>query len=175
MVRGLENTEQSINVTIDENGFANKKEFYHLTVQKFKNSILDGFIPKDSKKYEIDGSPESWAEFALRIVCVESDFNVNCTNPDDPGGSYGLFQWGFHYGITKDNWKDPNAQLDAFINYAKQWVIDGGEYINPPRNVDTKKSGKYGGFAAVFSTIRNDKVNDKSTFRIIDRITEDED
>lgn len=163
-------SEAKTKVTIDKKGYVDKKEFYQFAVEKFRNSPLNGFTPHDGVKYKIDGSPESWAHFALRVATVESGFNVNTTNPSDPGGSYGLFQWGIHYGITRNNWRDPEAQLDAFINYAKIWTVQGGGFINPPSGVSAKRSGKWGGFAAVFSTIRDDKANSKYAYDTVNAI-----
>lgn len=177
MVRGLENVEKEtekkpLRVSVDGNGNVNKKEFYDAAIEKIKNSPLNRFVPHDKDKYQVDGSPESWANFAMRLVAVESNFNSYVTNPSDPGGSYGLFQWGYHYGINSTNWKNPLAQLDAFIEYAKTWTVEGGGYIFPPSGVEAKRAGSYGGFAAVFSTVRNDKVNGEYAKKIANSITE---
>lgn len=166
-MRGLENEQpKQLTVTVNKNGYVDKSEFYSVTLEKIKNSPLNGFLPHDGEDYDINGSAESWTNFAMRLVSVESDFKTTDKLLSDPGGSYGLFQFGFHYGITQDNWKDPIAQIDAFINYTKQWVIDGGGYINPSHNVQAKRYAGFGGFAAAFSTVRNDKINSSEAIKV---------
>ena len=160
------------NIPIDRKGNVDKQAYYNAAVKKFASSPLNGFVPADGEKYGIDGTPESWAKFAMRVTKVESGFNVNTTNMNDPGGSFGLMQWGMHYGINKKNWQDPNAQLDAFVTYSKKWVVDGGGYIKPPEGVQAKRYKGHGGFSAAFSTIRNDKVQSKSAQSIANQLAE---
>lgn len=159
-------------VSVDNKGYVNKNEYYRKAVEKISSSPLNGFIPQDGKKYGIDGTPQSWAKYAMRLTSVESGFKVNTTNMADPGGSLGLLQWGEHYGITKDNWQDPEAQLDAFVTYSKTWVVDGGGYIQPPPNVQAKRYKGFGGFDAAFSTSRNNKVNSSEAWNLANTIAE---
>jgi hypothetical protein len=151
---------------IDQRGYVNKEDLYKQAVSTFRSSPLNGFVPKDGDRYGIrKGTPEEWANLAMRTVEVESSFRVTTTNPKDEGGSFGLFQWGYHYGINKDNWKDPQAQLDAFVKYSNQWVINGGGYILPPADVKgVRRYDGHGGFGAAFSTFRDDKVNSKAAW-----------
>lgn len=151
---------------VDAKGFVNKEDFYKQAVTTFRNSPLNGFVPKDGEKYGIKkGTPEEWANLAMRTAKVESSFKTTTTNPNDPGGSFGLFQFGYHYGINKNNWQDPQAQLDAFVDYSKRWVVNGGGYILPPRDVkDVRRYAGHGGFGAAFSTFRDDKVNSQAAW-----------
>ena len=160
-------------VPVDAEGNVDRTAFYNQAVRTFSESPMNGFIPKDGEKYGIDGSPQSWANFAMRTAKVESGFNVNETNKADEGGSFGLFQWGHHYGINEDNWRDPQAQLDAFKEYAKTWVIDGGGYILPPPGTDAKRYAGFGGFGAAFSTARNDKINSQDAWNEANKISEE--
>lgn len=144
-------------IRVDQKGNANKQDFYDAAVTRFANSPLNGFVPADGKKYGIDGSPQSWAKFAVRVANQESSFNVNTTNLNDPGGSYGIFQFGNHYGINQKNKDDPHAQLEAFVNYADQWVVNGGGHIQPPQGVEAKRYRGHGGFAAAFGSVRRDE------------------
>lgn len=145
-------------VSVDSKGNMNKNEFFAAAVKTFEKSSLNGFVPADGEKYGIDGTPKSWARFAMSVANPESGFNVATTNMNDPGGSLGVFQWGMHYGINSKNWKDPQAQLDAFATYSDQWVVNGGGYIKPPSGVKAKRYAGHGGFGAAFSTVRNDTV-----------------
>jgi hypothetical protein len=136
-------------------GRVDKQAYYNAAVQKIANSKLNGFVPKDGAKYGIDGSPESWAKYMTRMTSQESSFNTRTTNSGDPGGSLGLLQFGQHYGITRENWQDPSAQIDAFVNYSDQWVVNGGGYILPPAGVEAKRYKGHGGMGAIFSTARH--------------------
>lgn len=142
-------------ISVDKKGYVNKQQLFNAAVKKFSKSPLNGYVPKDGEKYGIDGTPESWAKFSMRIISSESGFRTGTTMPSDPGGSYGLFQFGFHYGINRQNWRDPNAQLDAFVTYTNDWVIKDSGYILPPKGEAKRKWAGYGGFGAHFSTTRN--------------------
>ena len=162
----LDNNISKTQSSIDSSGYVNKEDFYKQAVTTFRNSPLNGFVPKDGDKYGIKkGTPEEWANLAMRTAKVESSFRTTTTNLKDEGGSFGLFQFGFHYGINKDNWKDPQAQLNAFVTYSKQWVVNGGGYIMPPSNIEgVRRYFGYGGFGAAFSTFRDNKVNSNSAW-----------
>lgn len=140
--------------SVNEKGFVNRQEFYNEAVKKFTASPLNGFVPKDGEKYKIDGTPESWARFSMRVASQESSFNTTSVNPKDPGGSFGLFQFGNHYGINQKNWKDPSAQLDAFVDYSNRWVVGDSGYIQPPAGVKAKRYNGHGGFGAAFGSVR---------------------
>ena len=159
-------------IKVNEKGVVDKTQYYNAAVRRIANSELNGFVPKDGHLYGITtGAPEEWANLIMRTTYVESSFNTGTTNSKDEGGSFGLMQWGFHYGITKKNWRDPNAQLDAFVTATKQWVVNGGEYLNPPKSVKgAKRYHGFGGLASMFSTFRNNKVNNPTAVKVANQI-----
>jgi len=158
-------------VRVDAKGNVNRQDYYKAAVKRFANSPLNGFVPEDGYRYGIkSGAPEEWANLAMRMTKVESNFNVNVTNMSDPGGSRGLLQWGNRYGINNQTWRDPNKQLDAFVGAADKWIVKGGGYINPPKGVKAKRYQGWGGFGAMFSTIRNDKANRENVVETANRI-----
>ncbi len=158
-------------IRVDSKGNVDKQQYYNAAVKRFASSPLNGFVPEDGYKYGITkGSPEEWANLAMRLTKVESNFNVNVTNMADPGGSRGLMQWGNHHGINNSNWRDPNAQLDALVSAADMWVVKGGGYINPPKGIKAKRYHGWGGLSSMFSTVRNNKVNRGNVFDVGNRL-----
>lgn len=160
------------NIRQDAKGNLNRQDFYNYTLQQFANSPLNGFVPKDGKQFGIDGTPESWARFAMRIASQESSFNVNTTNMSDPGGSLGIYQFGQHYGINAENWKDPKAQTKAFITYAQRWVVDGGGYISPDQSIKgVKRYNGRGGFDAAFASVGKRHIDHPRHFKIAEQLS----
>jgi len=75
-------------------GKVNSGALYNFLKQEIENSKLLGFVPKDGKKYGIDGSGDSYADFMTQTAQWESGFRVNAKGDVGRyrGGSNGLFQ-----------------------------------------------------------------------------------
>jgi hypothetical protein len=104
------------NLAAGRGGQVDPQAFYKSAVERFKNSPLNGFVPRDGDKWGIKtGSPEEWARLATATAQQESSFNANAPNG-------GLFQMNAgdlaRYGQKGAAVNDPNAQLNAA---AKQW------------------------------------------------------
>jgi hypothetical protein len=125
-------------VPVGTNGKIKPSDLQAYTEERIKNSKLNGYVPADGAKYGIDGSPKSWSNFFTKLAAAESGYNVNSTNLDDPGGSYGLFQVapadGKRYGAnpTGQNWtvqqlRDPKVNTDTAIAIFERNTIKSGK------------------------------------------------
>lgn len=96
--------------------------------RKFADSGLVGYVPPDGARWGIKtGSAEEWASFGLAVAKQESDLNPRSVNLADPGGSYGLFQFGtgqtqFTGGRDQFN---PQNSADAFVRSVEHYVSNG--------------------------------------------------
>jgi hypothetical protein len=93
---------------------------YKRYVQEFRNSSLNGYVPKDGARFGIKkGTPEEWARLAVATSKQES--GLDNYKVGDGGKSEGLNQFGKqdlkNYGVAGDT-TDPNAQVNALV---KQW------------------------------------------------------
>jgi hypothetical protein len=124
-------------VPVSTTGKIKPADLQAYTEDRIKNSKLNGYIPADGAKYGIDGSPKSWSNFFNKLAAAESGYNVNSTNLNDPGGSYGIFQVapadGKRYGANPSgqNWtvqqlRDPKVNTDTAIAIFEKNTIKSG-------------------------------------------------
>jgi hypothetical protein len=109
-------------------GRVNSSDLYNSYKEKFKNSPLNGYVPKDGARWGIKtGSPDEWARLATATSKQESGLNSNA-----PGG--GLNQFGTsdlrRYGVD-GNVNDPNAQVDGLVNQWSKSIKQDGVISQP--------------------------------------------
>jgi hypothetical protein len=105
-----------------------------------KSTPLGAKLPEKSymeliRQYEWDSN------VAYAVMMAESSGIADKINPHDYHrragcyGSYGLFQMGCihfgHYGLTKDNWSDPETNVKAaYLLWKERWWNEWGAYRN---------------------------------------------
>lgn len=125
-----------------KNGAITKDSLYYNILDKIKGSSLNGFTPKDGKRYGIDGSPESWANYLTQLANAESSYRPKLGNTTAAeraisagAGSHGLFQLSpedaRNYGIKKGKFSmeelhDPDTNIDAAIKIHEHWMKKNG-------------------------------------------------
>jgi hypothetical protein len=135
-------------IQVGAEGKVDPQQLYRAAVERYKNSPLNGFVPKDGPQFGITkGTPEEWARLSLAGAMQESSLNAN-----EPGG--GLFQFEAddlaRYGV-KGAVNDPNAQLEAQIRQYEGSIPKAGA-IRGPDNT---------GAAAYFGSIRRPEETTK--------------
>jgi hypothetical protein len=128
-------------------GQVNSSDLYNSYKEKFKNSPLNGYVPKDGARWGIKtGSPDEWARLATATSKQESGLNAN-----ERGGGLNQFEVGDlrRYGVS-GNVNDPNAQTDALVNQwsssiKKDGVISQPAPGNPGPGNDWLGAGRYFG------------------------------
>jgi Transglycosylase SLT domain len=81
-------------------------------------------VPPDGGKWGITkGSPEEWAKFGLAVAKQESGLNPRSQNLNDPGGSFGLYQFNQHQFGLHGNAFDPEASTNAFVASAEHYAM----------------------------------------------------
>jgi hypothetical protein len=130
-------------------GRVNPTSFFRSAVEKFRNSPLNGFVPRDGARWGITkGTPEEWARLATATAQQESGFNANA-----PGGgllqmrSGDLARYGVHGNVN-----DPNAQLQGMVNQWSRHIPKFGAVSEPGSGPGTYSG--YGGAGAYFGSMR---------------------
>jgi hypothetical protein len=99
---------------------------YRKLLAAYQKSGLVGKIPADGAKFGFKtGSAAEWARFGTAVAAQESDFNPRSTNLSDPGGSFGVFQ----YGKGQVPGGDPHnvdASVTQFVTDSKDAMEHGG-------------------------------------------------
>jgi hypothetical protein len=130
-------------------GHVNPADAYNHYRDLFKNSPLNGFVPKDGAKWGITkGTPDEWARLATATTQQESGFNALAGN----GGlnqfrSRDLRNWGVNGAVN-----DPNAQMRALTNQWSKDIVASGNVSEPGRG-----PGSYSGWqgaGAYFGSMR---------------------
>jgi hypothetical protein len=125
------------------------QDLYRAAVERFKNSPLNGYVPKDGATFGITkGTPEEWARLSLAIGMQESSLQANA-----PGG--GLFQMEradlARRGVQGDV-NDPNAQFEATAREFERTIPKAG-FIKGPGN--TGLSEYFGSIRRPQETLRH--------------------
>src|SRR5215469_5919598 len=113
-------------LTADSKNRVDPVALYRYLLGKFSKSSVLNHPPADGADWGIKtGSAAEWAAFGLAIAKQESDLDARSTNLEDPGGSYGLFQFSQtgqpKYTNGEDQY-DPQKSADAFVRSVEQLV-----------------------------------------------------
>jgi hypothetical protein len=115
-------------------GQVNSSDLYNTYKEKFKNSPLNGYVPKDGAQWGIKtGSPDEWARLATATSKQESGLNANV------GAGLNQFTTSDlrRYGVG-GNVNDPNAQVDALVSQWSKHIKQDGVVSQPaPGNPGT--------------------------------------
>jgi hypothetical protein len=151
-------------VSADDEGRVDPEEVRSYFIGAIRNSQLNGKIPSDAAQFNIDGSPESWANFFVTLGYKESSFKTGTVGDqgraDIPSGSHGLYQLSPEDGQNKgynpsgeaytlEQLYDPQFNIDQTISIAEKLLSDdniiaGGRtrglsrYWGPLRRGDVK-------------------------------------
>jgi hypothetical protein len=99
---------------------------YQKLLAAYKNSGLVGTVPADGARWGITtGSAEEWARFGTAVAAQESSFNPRSTNLNDPGGSFGVFQYA-HNQVPGGNAYNVDASVARFVSDSADAVAHGG-------------------------------------------------
>ena len=169
-------------------GKVSSSALYSYLNQELSNSKLAGFVPADGRKYGIDGTSTSYANFMTQLAGFESGFRTTTVGDVGryAGGSNGLFQLSPNDALTYkiqstpftlQQLRDPyiNAKVAVKImeaNILRDGVIAGksgpSDYLGASRywgplrpdrvNQLYVTPGKYSGVSLAARNITNDKV-----------------
>jgi hypothetical protein len=96
---------------------------YQKLLTEFQKNPPKG-LPPDAARFGITkGTPEEWARFGTSVAHAESGFNPRSANTTDPGGSFGVFQYG-HKQVPGGNAHDIDASVKAFVRDANASSVD---------------------------------------------------
>lgn len=149
-------------ITADEKGRVNPQQYYDAMVEKFRNSKLNGFVPKDGEKWGIKtGSPEEWARFATMLTKGESGtsdgkaFSIHAKGPNGEP-SFGISQMKpGEYGLkSMEDVLDPEKASSAMIKQFEKFIIPSGHIGGRGSGPGTYDGWR--GAAAYFGPIRTD-------------------
>lgn len=132
-----------------------RASLYATALEKFQNSPLNGYVPKDGERWGIKtGSPEEWARLAVATAQQESSIN-----PRAGGGGLYQFESGdlARYGQGGKAVSDPNAQLGATITQWEKRIPTDGIIAGKSSNT---KSG-WGGASDYFGSFRRPNETEK--------------
>lgn len=124
-----------------------------MMVEKFRNSKLQGVVPKDAAKWGIKtGSAEEWAALSVAVAQQESSFN-----PYAPNGGLNQFNADdlARYGLRGRAVTDVDAQGQALVN---QWA---GSIPKDNVIAGAGPDGKWGGATRYFGSMRRRGEADK--------------
>lgn len=126
-------------ISVDTKGNVDPEEVRSYFIGAIRNSQLNGKIPSDASDFNIDGSPESWANFFVTLGYKESSFKTGTVGDqgraDIPSGSHGLYQLSPEDGLntnynpsgeayTLEELYDPEFNVDATIRIAEKLLND---------------------------------------------------
>jgi hypothetical protein len=97
---------------------------YQKLLTAFRQNPPQG-VPPDAARFGITkGTPEEWARFGVSVAHAESGFNPRSANTSDPGGSFGVFQYG-HGQVPGGDAYDVDASVKAFVRDANSSAASG--------------------------------------------------
>jgi hypothetical protein len=128
-------------------GTVNQTDLYNTYVQYFKNSKLNGYVPKDGARWGITkGTPEEYARLAMATSKQESSLNPRIN-------ANGLNQMSAtdlrRYSVTGDP-LDPNNQAQGLVNQWEKHIRQDEVFSQPMPNI----SGGHGGAGRFFESVQ---------------------
>jgi hypothetical protein len=132
-------------------GQVNSSDLYNSYKEKFKNSSLNGYVPKDGARWGITkGTPEEWARLATATSKQESGLNSNAG-----GGGLNQFQSNDlrNYGVS-GSVNDPNVQVDALVNQWSKHIRQDG-VVSQPAPGNDGRGNNWLGAGRYFGSMRD--------------------